>query len=246
MVGQDIEFKKGPSETHINPMRIEVSLFDQGDVTSFKDYLDRLVGNLPIEKPKGSRGRKPGKVKTGSRELILEGVKKILEIDNKEQMLKMLQEADFVAITLPFLKDMGYKIVLPKRMIIGEGKWVFMVRLIKKAKNPLNSKYDPLVLVGFKEDKAYLSSDGEVIFTHDLPKNLQSSIKTPAKAKMKFMNFLTLDERNQFRVDMEKLKTNPDTKPTRLYSRWVHDLAELNKELGIEFPLIETIPNPYA
>ena len=110
----------------------------------------------------------------------------------------------------------------------------------------MNTKYDPILVALISQGKIVLLKDGEVLKEMKLKEPLDSTIKVPAKAKMKFPTFLTLDERNQFRIDMERLRTNPDEKPTRLYTRWVREIAKFNEGQDFDFPKIDLIPNPYA
>lgn len=43
------EMNSGPKVQHKGPIRIEVTLTNKQDVENFKNYLDKLVGNLPIK-----------------------------------------------------------------------------------------------------------------------------------------------------------------------------------------------------
>jgi len=238
LVDQDRELYKGPLEPHTGPMRIEVSLFTKEDVPAFIEYLQKVQGELPLDRPKGPRGRpNKGSGKPDQRQGLIETLK------SSKEILKTLKELGFVGITIPFLNDMGYKVKVPA-LVQSEEKWTHLVRLIKKAKNPLNHKYDPLVLISFNSDRMVISQDGEVTEKIKLGEGVTEKIKVPAKAKLKFPHYLTLDERNQFRVDMDKIRENPDEKPTRFYQRWVHEIAKINEGSEIVFPKIKEIPAP--
>ena len=50
------EMYAGPKVQHKGPIRIEVTLVNQQDISQFKEYLDKLSGNLPIKESAG-RGR---------------------------------------------------------------------------------------------------------------------------------------------------------------------------------------------
>lgn len=43
------EMYAGPKVQHKGPIRIEVTLVNQQDISQFKEYLDKLSGNLPIK-----------------------------------------------------------------------------------------------------------------------------------------------------------------------------------------------------
>jgi hypothetical protein len=238
LVSQDTEFNTGPKETHEGPIRIEVSLFDREDIDSVITYLNKLRGAVPIEKPKGKRGRKPLKSVSGKRDGLVEALS---TITNPKEFVKAARDMGFIANTVDFLKDMGYTLKIPEAVV---GRWVLMTRLLKKAKNPINSKWDPLTLVFIKEDRAIISVDGEIKVDITFSEPLGQKIVVPLKAKMKFPHYLTLEERNQFRLDMDKLKSDESAKPTRLYCRWVHTIAELNPNVRDQFPRINEIPDP--
>ena len=51
------EMNSGPKVQHNGPIRVEVTLTNQSEINNFKDYLDRLSGNLPIKAPSAGRGR---------------------------------------------------------------------------------------------------------------------------------------------------------------------------------------------
>ena len=57
LVDAAAELYAGPKEKHKGPIRLEVTLTNSGDVESFKNYLDQLVGNLPIKAPSAGRGK---------------------------------------------------------------------------------------------------------------------------------------------------------------------------------------------
>ena len=82
------EMNSGPKVQHKGPIRIEVTLTNKQDVENFKNYLDKLVGNLPIKEPSVGRGRPS----TGSKQLtespredILADVEKMVEEGKSQQ-----------------------------------------------------------------------------------------------------------------------------------------------------------------
>jgi len=240
LVTQYTEFNKGPAEVHKGPMKIEVSLFTKEDVVEFKTYLDMLVGVIPIAASKKKRGRKKApKDVEGFREYMV-GILKGIEKPTDALVIKACREQGMVFTSLEFLKDMGYPILVPKI----HRKYRFMAQLVKKAKNPLNDKYNPSLLVGFKGTKVVVYSAEELLLELSVKPDEHTSIKIPAKVKVKFPVYLTQEERNKFRAEMQILKDNPEKKPTKWYERWVHKIAKESPE-GIKFPRIETIPNPY-
>lgn len=96
------EMNSGPKVQHKGPIRIEVTLTNKQDVENFKNYLDKLVGNLPIKEQSVGRGRPS----TGSKQLtespredILADVEKMVEEGKSQQeIIKYLRELGFVFI----------------------------------------------------------------------------------------------------------------------------------------------------
>ncbi len=248
LVDPDVEFRKGPKDISPGPIRVEVMLQDKDDIEKVIEYLKQLSGLVPIPVPTSKRGRKP-KSSVDSESLAFhdELVDAIEGMEDPDDILDLLREHSFVGITLEYLKDLGLPIVFQSDDFDIEYR--FMVRLLKKAKNPLNNHYDPSLLVGvytnLSETHLIILSGEDTIFEKAYKESLTDKIVVPLKYKLKFPHYLSLDERNKFRLEMGKLKDDPESKPTRFYTRWVHDIARLNPKDAV-FPHIESIPDPYA
>ena len=84
------EMYAGPKVQHKGPIRIEVTLVNQQDISQFKEYLDKLSGNLPIKESAG-RGRPSNtqsKELESPREDILAGkINKVMIIGKGSQFL---------------------------------------------------------------------------------------------------------------------------------------------------------------
>jgi len=238
LVTQYTEFHRGPQEPHKGPLKIEVCLFTKEDVDLFKTYLDTIQGEIPLDSYKTRRGRKKApKDVAGFREHLLED---ITEYKTLNQLITTLREQGFIFTSLDLLKDMDYPIQVSK----VHKKYKFMVRLMKKAKNPMNDKYDPSLLVGFKGPKVIVVSGEEVVFTNTFPEGDDKMVKVPAKAKVKFPIYLTQAERNKFRAEMQLLKDDENRNPSGFYKRWVWEVQKSSPE-GIDFPRIDSITSPY-
>lgn len=240
LVSQYSEFNKGPGKVHEGPLKVEVSLFSKEDVDKFRQYLEMLKGIIPIETTKKKRGRKRSpKDVEGFREFM---VKKLSGLENPSDamVIQACREEGMVFTSLEFLHDMGYPILVPKL----HRKYRYMAQLVKKAKNPINDKYNPSLLVGLKGNRVVVYSAEELLLELAVTKDEDAKIKIPAKVKVKFPVYLTQDERNKFRAEMQILKDNPEKKPTKWYARWVHEVAKESPE-GVKFPRIESIPSPY-
>jgi len=240
LVTQYTEFSKGPQEPHKGPLKIEACLFTKEDVDLFKGYLDAVRGDIPMDSYKSKRGRKKSvKSVEGFRDHMVREIEEYTSID---QLVKELRDNGFVFSSLALLKDMGYPIQVG---ILHQKKYKFMVRLMRKAKNPLNDKYDPSLLIGFSDNKVLGYSGEDIVLEKEFEDTKgRVMIKIPAKAKVKFPDYLHQDERNKFRAEMQLLKDNPDKNPSKFYQRWVWEVKKSSPE-GIEFPRIDSIISPY-
>ncbi|RLC98570.1 MAG: hypothetical protein DRI46_11085 [Chloroflexi bacterium] len=244
LVTQGIELRKGPAEVHKGAMKIECCLFSKEDIDHFKIYLDMVRGEIPLETQKKVRGRKKApKDVEGFREFmvkVIDELTKAEELPKPKELIDRCREEGMVFTSLEFLKDMGYPILVGKL----HQKYKYMARLLKKAKNPANDKYDPSLLVGFKGDKVIIYSGAEVLWQGHSGDSADSMIKVPAKAKVKFPPYLNQLERNKFRAEIQLLKDDKERKPSKFYQRWVAEIANESPD-GIEFPRAKDIPNPY-
>jgi hypothetical protein len=242
LIGQDLELRSGPKIVHEGPLKVEVCLFQQEDVQLFKDYLDRLMGNLPLEAKK-TRGRK---IKMGSPTFNEDFIESFKEVSSVDEFNTLLEKTGFVATSTQLLRDLEIPISIPED--IDMPKYRLLIRMLKKAKNPLNNKYDPtlIILVPRKKgEDVLLIYHGEIEVTQSIDKVSSSKVRVAKSLMTSFPPFMTQDERNKFRVEKEKLDKNPEAKPSRFYARWVHYVADENEGKGITFPRLEEIERPY-
>ena len=232
------EMNSGPKVQHKGPIRIEVTLTNKQDVENFKNYLDKLVGNLPIKEPSVGRGRPS----TGSKQLtespredILADVEKMVEEGKSQQeIIKYLRELGFVFIlTEDFLfhfpgfefnsKDVGE--ATDNKQYPNSYSW--MARCIKRAKDPKADKFDPMVIFGF----SILGGPSKKIVPY-----LYKERKKPLKAQVgkknisfsqaeftKLPKWMLESERIKFSTEQRQLLLNPDKKPSKFFLRWVGD-----------------------
>ncbi|MDY0200605.1 MAG: hypothetical protein RBR40_06420 [Tenuifilaceae bacterium] len=243
LLGQDLELRMGPKNTHKGPLKVEACLFTVDDLVLFRDYLDRISGELPLTQAK-KRGRKKTKmVETEGFGEVL--AKELSNITTGSDFYKFLEDNDFVFSNYQLLVDLGLPVKLPEEFQDPED-YRILIRRIKKAKNPLNSKYDPTLILALERTNSTVVlgfNMSEEVLRLELDSLKVSKIKVSRSNLTKFPGFMTLEERNRFRIDRDNLIKNPDAKPTRFYSRWVHPIADINS--GIEFPRIDEIEKPY-
>lgn len=238
LVDAYLEMNTGPKIQHKGPLRVEVTLTNQLDVASFKEYLDRLVGNLPAKVPNVGRGRPAGstvKELESPREDILSEVEKMIKEEKKQfEIIKYLRGLGFVfLLTEDFLyhfpefefdkKDIGD--ATDNHQYPHSFSW--MVRCIKRAKDPKLDKFDPMILFGF----SILEGPSTKIVPY-----LYKERKKPLKAQFgkkvlsfsqaeftKLPKYMLESERIKFSTEQRQLLMNPEKKPSKFFMRWYRD-----------------------
>lgn len=250
------EMITGPKVQHKGPIRIEVTLTNQLEVNNFKNYLDKLVGNLPIKEPSAGRGRpslgsKP--LTESPREDILADVERLItEGKNQQEIIKYLRDLGFVFIlTEDFLyhfpgfefdsKDIGE--ATDNKQYPNSYSW--MVRCIKRAKDPKTDKFDPMIIFGF----SILGGPSKKIIPY-LYKERKKPLRTTLGKKTisfsqaeftKFPKYQLEEERLKFSTEMRQLMSNPEKKPSKFFLRWAPDILlssnayEALQRLNIKF-----------
>ena len=245
LVDQYIEFTTGPKVRHDGPIRLEVTLMSQADITGLSQYLETLRSKLPI-KEVGTRGRKPINAVTeinSPREEIVAEVEKLIEKgSNQDDIIKYLRSLGFVfLLTEDFLWYFNqFKF---KSRDIGEpnssGQYLesysWMVRRLKMGKDPKTDKYDPQIIFGFQmigERTAkfvyYLYKERKKPLSAELPKKTAISFSNTEMTK--FPKYMIEEERMRFTTEVRQLLTNDSRKPSKFFLRWVSDV-EFPQEL---------------
>lgn len=229
MVSQDPEFNAGPKITHKGPMRIEFSLETKEDIERCKVYLDQVIGVLPVLKKK--QKVKPEMLTGNDREKFLEGV---LEnaLEDQDKLIQFLRDNGFVFIMWDFLKMFDFPLNIKEK---HQDDYQWMIRLLRRAKDPKADKYDPMLLFGIKlldkrDPKIVIYLDGEfkTIKKVPLPEKPRETFKK--SGMMKFPHYMTEEEREKFRREFRQYKDSPEKKISKFYLRWepyVENIPEL-------------------
>lgn len=232
-VSQDPEFSKGPLQDHFGLFRIEFTLDNKDDVEKAKIYLDQMVGSLPLDSHKSKKKKGP-KIPDDPlyREGIINNIVGDVEAD-QDQLISYLRDQGFVFRTWDFLESM---VDLTGIIIkdIHKDKFQFMLREIRKAKNPKADKYDPMLIFGIKLDderteKVVIYLNGEF--------NKSIKIALPEKPKevykkttmLKFPHFMTEDERTKFTIELRSYESNKEKGITKFFNRWMQYVDNLPK-----------------
>lgn len=250
------EMNSGPKVQHTGPIRIEVTLTSKQDIENFKTYLDQLTGTLPIKVQSVGRGRPssgPKQLTESPREDILRDVEKMVEEGkNQSEIIKYLRDLGFVfLLTEDFLfhfpgfefdkKDVGEP--TDNKQFPNSYSW--MVRCIKRAKDPKADKFDPMVIFGIsilngpsKKIVPYLYKERKKPLRAQLGKKVISFSQAEFT---KFPKYQLEEERLKFSAEMRQLMTNSERKPSKFFLRWAPDVLlspnayEALKRLNIKF-----------
>lgn len=232
LVEQSTEFMKGPSEPWEGPIGLEVTLYSQTQVGMLKEYLDKLVGNLPIEE-KVKKLKKPKDDMLGDKSPIEDLLKEAKsKAKTQEELIDLLREKwDFRFVDKTFILDY---VPEDKLKIPEDTDYQFMVRMHREAKEPANDKYDWRLVFGIKfigervsKVKVYLYGKFDKKETWELPwsKPKVHNFKkvTPIYS---FPEFMTYEERKKWRSENRKfLKAreageSAEFKHSKQFERW--------------------------
>ena len=232
------ELLAGPKLVHKDPIRLEVTLTNKDDIEAFKNYLDQLNGNLPLKPQTPGRGRPSSTASTlteSPREDILAEVTKMAsEGKNQAEVIKYLRNLGFVFILTEdfkyYFKDFKFN---PKD--VGEphynGQYLhslsWMVRCIRKGKDPKTDKFDPMIIFGFsimdgpsKKVVPYLYKERKDIIKIKEGKRVLSFSSVEFTKLPSYMNE---EERLKFSFEQRQLLLNKDKKPSKFFLRWYRD-----------------------
>ena len=242
LVDQSIEFTTGPKITHQGPIKIEVTLTSKNDIESFKEYIDQLTGNLPT-KVIGTRGRtaNPQTEFNSPREEILETVKADVTSGlHQDGVIRYLRGLGFVFMLtedfLTYFPEFPFKgrdIGEPSNTGQYPASLQWMVRCIKRAKDPKSDKYDPQIIFGIQ---IMLERSAKVIPYLYKERKKPLFVEVPSKNALSFNNteltkfpkYMIEEERLKFSTEMRQLIAMPDRKPTKFFLRWFKDVIFSN------------------
>ena len=239
LVDSYTELNMGSKVKHDGPIRIEVTLTNKSEVDQFKNYLDQLSGTLPIKQPTAGRGRPSTATTTAElkspREDILEDVRQMVnQGKTQNDIIRYLRDLGFV-----FILTEEFKMHFPDFEFhsrdIGEptsnGQYLkslsWMVRCIKRAKDPKADKFDPQIIFGF----SILEGPSKKIVPYLYRERKNPLRATPTAKNLSFSTvgftkypvYMTEEERLKFSTEIRQLLNNPDKKPSKFFIRWYPD-----------------------
>lgn len=246
LVDQTTEFYLGPKKAHKGPVKFEITLADQLDIDNFKAYIDKLRSDLPI-KEISSRGRPSNNSSNANidspREDILLQIEKM---EDQDEAIKYLRDLGFV-----FLLTEDFLTYFPEFEFdtrdIGKpnstGQYLeslcWMVRCIKRAKDPKSDKYDKMIIFGIhiqggrsKKVVPYLYGERKKPLRIEYKDDKKLSFSKVTELT-KYPHYMTEDERLKFGTEFRQLTSNKDKKPTKFFLRWYKDVkfSDENKKM---------------
>lgn len=253
------ELNSGPKVQHKGPIRVEVTLTCQQDIENFKTYLDRLSGNLPLKEVTG-RGRPSsalGAIAESPREDILMEVENMVkEGKNQDDIIKYLRGLGFVFILtedllyyfpdFPFdKKDVGE----PNENHQYPESYSWLIRCVKRAKDPKTDKFDPMILFGFsiiggpsRKVIPYLYKERKPILRIEKGKKVLSFSKAEFTKMPRYMLEI---ERLKFSTEMRQLQLNSEKQPSKFFLRWAPDVQvppKVFEQLKERVPNLKSLP----
>lgn len=138
----------GPKVQHNGPIRVEVTLTNQSEINNFKDYLDRLSGNLPIKAPSAGRGRPANsttqEIESPREDILLDVEKMVEEGKTQQEIIKYLRGLGFVFILtedflyhslgLSSIKRMWEKLQIISNILIRSLGWQGVLNVLRTQK----------------------------------------------------------------------------------------------------------------
>lgn len=249
------ELNSGPKVQHKGPIRVEVTLTCKQDIENFKVYLDRLSGNLPLKEVTG-RGRPSSASSSALAESPREDI--LMEVEN------MVKEGKTQDEVIKYLRGLGFVFILTEDLLyyfpdfpfdkkdIGEPNenhqypesYSWLIRCVKRAKDPKTDKFDPMILFGFsilggpsRKVIPYLYKERKQVLRIEKGKKVLSFSKAEFT---KMPRYMLEEERLKFSTEMRQLQLNPEKQPSKFFLRWASDVQVPPKVFE---QLKERVPN---
>jgi len=229
LLSQDTEMYSGPKESHEGPIRIEFTLENKDDIEKAKTYLDKLIGNLPLNALK--KKKKIEKVfNTDDREKVLEEVLKVGKEFGQDKMIEQLRKMGFNFMMSDFLKTFDFPSLEIKERHYEKYEW--MLHCIKRAKNPKSDKYDPMLIFGIsiasgRLNKIVVYLNGEFNSYHTIEVPDKTNLDFKKTNMIKFPHYMIEEEREKFRYELRQYQDNPEKPFSKFFNRWVNSVSNL-------------------
>ena len=241
LVDQKIELTTGPKYTHEGPVRLEVTITNKDDGDLVSSYLVNIAKDKP-ELEKGTRGRKPsesGNENVSPREDVLQEIEEQVVVgESQDKIIKTLRKLGYVFLLtedfLNYFPDFKFEekhIGKPNHngQYPVEESYQWMVRCIKRGKDPKVDKYDPQLIFGFK-----LLPKRKTKFVFYLFKEYKGKLSAPIPEKnaltfqsfemIKFPHYMTPEEREKWGKEHRIYESDPEKVKSKFYLTWLPEV----------------------
>lgn len=247
LVDQKIELTTGPKYKHDGPVRLEITIQNKGD----EDLIHSYIGGISKDKPeleKGVRGRKASTTveNISPREDILQEIENLIKEDySQDKIIKHLRALGYVFLLtedflnyFPDFKFLEKHIGQPNHngQYPVEDSYQWMVRCIKRGKDPKVDKYDPQLIFGFKllpsrKEKfiAYLFKEFKKDVKLKAPIPSKNAFTFQSFEMIKFPHYMLAEEREKWSKEHRIYEANPEKTKSAFYLRWLPEV-ELPKQ----------------
>ena len=234
LVVQDTEFMVGPKDKHKGAITIELQLHSKEDVVKCKEYLDKLVGDLPLVVSKRSAAKAVSSVSSEEADLsalIKPVMSESAEMDTVVETLRT--EHSFVFVSAQYIEALADSGKIKFAFKKEEHKdLVYLVKQTKKGKVPSSDRYDWRVAIGFKlnskENYQMVYELGKFQKSYNIPwKSKKAIVRLKKKAMTVFPRFMTEGEREKYRTiqrkqeDKEYTLSKAEEKFSTRWGEWI-------------------------
>lgn len=256
------ELSIGPKIQHQGPIRLEVTLQSKQDITAIKEYLDRLTGTLPL-KETPTRGRPSttqAPLESPREDILLEVERMASEGKDQQEIIKYLRNLGFVFLLtedlLHYFPEFPFDeqdIGAPTNNHQYPDSLSWLIRCIKRGKDPKTDKFDPMIMFGFSILKGSSKKVIPYLYKERKPRILiDTGKKAISFSKAEFTKmpaWMLEEERFKFSTEMRQLLLNPEKQPSKFFLRWAADCLVPKKvweQLHERVPRLGSLSTPKA
>lgn len=226
LVEQSTELTIGPKRSHVGSITLEVNFWDQSSVEKVIEYINKLIGHLPITSKKSKVRLSKGTIELEEHE-PLEDLMEAALIKNKtqEQLIKFLREQGFRFIDATVITELVPELQDKLKLKPKHKDFQFMVRIVKEAVDPRKDRYDyrlvfGIKVLGAKIEKVVVYLFGKFKTKVNIPwKKTTYNLFKKVDKIMVFPEHMDYEERKKWRIEHKRLEVKPHLTPSKFYTK---------------------------
>jgi hypothetical protein len=241
LVDQYAELLQGPSEQHTGPFTIEMTIDSKDTFDRAKEYLEKLVGNLPLS------NKIPTKLKLSTSDNSVNPYKQLIEdIKGKqfiEEIVEYLESINFRWVNFQYIEELESMKKFPFELNPDHRKtyekYQWATRMLRQAKDPMNDKFDFTLMIGVRfmgnsnTNKVHILYKGKArgsALVKEWKKGKAINMKA-RKILTTFPSFMTIEERIDWRKMHRKVELGRELGPRdkAFYERCLPHIKNLKK-----------------